>query len=182
MKKILIISIGMLMALGLTGCFKTHTYQAERKDQQLSGNRGVLVGQPPADTRTATPTRTMVETDIELQTTNEMVKNLKSKKAKSSSMKTSADADEDLIYSKNEEANIKNIPLDSFETYTVKKNDTLQKISLHFYGTTKNWMKIYKANTDKLKNPDKLIPGKVIRIPKLEKSIANVSKSDEGIK
>jgi nucleoid-associated protein YgaU len=53
----------------------------------------------------------------------------------------------------------------TFEKYTVAKNDTLQKISMKFYGTTKRWMKIYEANKDVLRGPDKLYPGQVLNIP-----------------
>jgi nucleoid-associated protein YgaU len=53
----------------------------------------------------------------------------------------------------------------SFEKYTVAKNDTLQKISNKFYGTTKRWTKIYDANKDVLRGPDKLYPGQVLNIP-----------------
>ncbi|MBL7210502.1 MAG: LysM peptidoglycan-binding domain-containing protein [Candidatus Omnitrophica bacterium] len=52
-----------------------------------------------------------------------------------------------------------------FENYTVQKGDTLQKISQKYFGTTKKWKKIFEANTDKLKGPDKIRPGQVIRIP-----------------
>ena len=48
-------------------------------------------------------------------------------------------------------------------TYVVKKGDTLQKISEHFYGTTKNWEKICKAN--KLKDCNDLEPGTKLVIP-----------------
>jgi len=51
------------------------------------------------------------------------------------------------------------------QKYTVGKNDTLQKISQKFYGTTKNWVKIYKANKDTLKTPDRVYPGQVLNIP-----------------
>ncbi|PIQ88790.1 MAG: hypothetical protein COV72_06520 [Candidatus Omnitrophica bacterium CG11_big_fil_rev_8_21_14_0_20_42_13] len=53
----------------------------------------------------------------------------------------------------------------SFKEYTVEKNDTLQKISQKFYGTTKKWKKIYDANTDTLKSPDKVYPGQKLNIP-----------------
>ena len=53
----------------------------------------------------------------------------------------------------------------SFEQYTVGKNDTLQKISKKFYGTTKKWPKIYDANKDVLRGPDKLYPGQTLKIP-----------------
>ena len=51
------------------------------------------------------------------------------------------------------------------EKYTVKKGDTLQKISKACYGTTKKWTKIYEANKDTLKGPNKIYPGQVINIP-----------------
>ncbi|MBI5145188.1 MAG: LysM peptidoglycan-binding domain-containing protein [Candidatus Omnitrophica bacterium] len=51
------------------------------------------------------------------------------------------------------------------EKYTVQKNDTLQKISQKFYGTTKKWAKIYEANKDTLKGPNKIYPGQVLDIP-----------------
>lgn len=53
----------------------------------------------------------------------------------------------------------------NFKKYTVEKNDTLQKISQKFYGTTKKWAKIYEANRDTLKTPDRVYPGKVLNIP-----------------
>lgn len=51
------------------------------------------------------------------------------------------------------------------EKYTIQKGDTLQKISQKFYGTTKKWNKIFEANKDKLKAPNKIYPGQVIDIP-----------------
>ncbi|MBI4578799.1 MAG: LysM peptidoglycan-binding domain-containing protein [Planctomycetes bacterium] len=51
-------------------------------------------------------------------------------------------------------------------TYVVRKGDTLQKISQKFYGTTKNYMKIYNANKGVLKDgPNKLPVGTKIVIP-----------------
>lgn len=53
-------------------------------------------------------------------------------------------------------------------SYTVQKGDTLQKISMKFYNTSKKWMYLYKANSDVLKGPDKLRPGQALKIPPLE--------------
>lgn len=53
----------------------------------------------------------------------------------------------------------------SARTYTVKKGDTLQKISQRFYGTTKKWRQIYEANRGVLKDPDKLTVGTKLTIP-----------------
>ncbi len=48
--------------------------------------------------------------------------------------------------------------------YTVKDNDTLQKISKEFYGSNKKWSRIYDDNKDAIKNPDRIKPGTVLKI------------------
>jgi nucleoid-associated protein YgaU len=53
----------------------------------------------------------------------------------------------------------------AMEKYTVLKNDTLQKISQKFYGTTKKWTRIFDANKEVLKAPNKIYPGQVINVP-----------------
>ena len=52
-------------------------------------------------------------------------------------------------------------------TYTVKAGDCLSKIAKQFYGSGSydNYMKIFNANTDKLKNPDTIGIGQVLVIP-----------------
>ena len=64
-----------------------------------------------------------------------------------------------------------------FEQYSVGKNDTLQKISKKFYNTTKKWPKIYEANKDILRTPDKLYPGQTLKIPK-----SKGSETEENLK
>jgi len=54
------------------------------------------------------------------------------------------------------------------KTYTVQKDDTLQKISKKLYGTYGRWYKIYQANKDKIKNPNFVRPGTVLIIPALK--------------
>ena len=51
------------------------------------------------------------------------------------------------------------------QTYTVKAGDTLSKISQQFYGDANKYMTIFDANRDKLKDPDKIHPGKQLVIP-----------------
>ena len=51
------------------------------------------------------------------------------------------------------------------QTYTVQKDDTLQKISKKIFGTYGKWYKIYEANKDKIKNPNILKPGTVLDYP-----------------
>ncbi len=50
-------------------------------------------------------------------------------------------------------------------TYEVQKGDSLSKIAKHVYGDASKWRAIFAANTDKLKDPDKIYPGQVLIIP-----------------
>jgi LysM repeat protein len=52
-----------------------------------------------------------------------------------------------------------------FQLYTVKAGDTLSKISQHFYGNASEYMKIFNANKDKLKDPDHINVGQELKIP-----------------
>jgi nucleoid-associated protein YgaU len=54
------------------------------------------------------------------------------------------------------------------QTYTVQKDDTLQKISKKLFGSYGKWYKIYEANKNKIKNPNILKPGMVLTIPSLK--------------
>lgn len=50
--------------------------------------------------------------------------------------------------------------------YVVKKGDTLQKISMKYYNTTKKWRRIYEANREVLKKgPNAVQIGMKLRIP-----------------
>jgi len=50
-------------------------------------------------------------------------------------------------------------------TYTVKAGDSLSKISKDLYGNAAEYMKIFEANRDVLKDPNKIQPGQTLRIP-----------------
>ena len=51
------------------------------------------------------------------------------------------------------------------QTYTVKPGDTLSKIAQQFYGEAGQYMKIFEANRDKLKDPNMIHPGQQLTIP-----------------
>jgi LysM repeat protein len=51
------------------------------------------------------------------------------------------------------------------KTYTVKKGDCLWRIAGRVYGNPFKWPRIYQANKDKIKNPGKIQPGQVLKIP-----------------
>jgi len=49
--------------------------------------------------------------------------------------------------------------------YTVKAGDSLSKIAKHEYGDANAWPKIFEANKDILKDPNKIFPGQKLKIP-----------------
>ena len=154
----------------LSGCVvRTYQMTKDRVDQDLtSGNRGFLMGQGVEPEQKKT-TRTVRAIEIELHSPIrfESINKAKPVQEASSIQETS---DQQvwgnrgyITQSVSGEAEVGSIL--KTEQYTVQKNDTLQKISKNFYGTTKKWNKIYEANRANLKGPDKIYPGQVLEIP-----------------
>jgi hypothetical protein len=60
-------------------------------------------------------------------------------------------------------------PLQAVRYYRVKYNpkhaETLQRISIKFYGIKEVWQLIYRANRDTIKDPDFIYPGQLLVIP-----------------
>lgn len=52
--------------------------------------------------------------------------------------------------------------------YTVQRGDNLSKIAKEQYGNAMKYPVIFEANRPMLKDPDKIYPGQVLRIPPLE--------------
>ena len=50
-------------------------------------------------------------------------------------------------------------------TYTVKSGDNLSKISKEFYGDANEYMRIFYANRDQLRDPDRIQVGQQLTIP-----------------
>lgn len=146
--------------VALSGCVaRTYNLTRDRVDQDLSsssGNRGYISGQAP-EAKERPATRTVRIFEIELGKVKKTGINCPSTAPLAASIEESPAA--------SFEETSDEIPAQSFEKYTVAKNDTLQKISKKFYGTTKKWMKIYNANKNVLRAPDKLYPGQVLNIP-----------------
>ncbi len=53
----------------------------------------------------------------------------------------------------------------SGQSYTVKSGDTLSKISKQFYGDSSEFMRIFYANRDQLRDPNKIQAGQNLVIP-----------------
>ncbi len=51
------------------------------------------------------------------------------------------------------------------QTYTVQPGDTLSKISIRFYGTSRRYMDIYNANREILSSPASIAVGQELQIP-----------------
>jgi nucleoid-associated protein YgaU len=51
--------------------------------------------------------------------------------------------------------------------YVVVSGDSLSKIAKREYGNANEWKRIYEANRDILKDPDKIYPGQRLNIPPL---------------
>jgi nucleoid-associated protein YgaU len=153
----------LFLAAGLAGCtVRTYSLTRDRIDQDLSGNRGYLAGTAPADTGERKTQRTTRVVELEIGPKARPCSAAPIKVEQSTST-TSVESRESEVTSEApvEAASEKSKMVD----YKVKKGDTLQKISQHFYGTTKKWNKIFNANKDKLSAPDKIIPGQIISIP-----------------
>ena len=171
MRKYLVLLLRLSSALVLSGCVvRTYPLTKERVDQNLAGNRGYLKGNAPAGEEKERPTtRTTQVVEIELRSP---IRFEKAPKVKSRETVPVTQAEEQLMEEGNRgyltQSTIPEVSeqaAQAFEKYTVAKGDTLQKISKKFYGTTKRWNKIYDANKDTLKAPDKIRVGQVLNIP-----------------
>lgn len=162
--------LGLGFVFALSGCVvRTYPLTRDRVDQDLAaGNRGYLKGQAPAGEvkKEKKESRTTQVVEIELRSPIKFEKMPKGKPQEiaepvAKTEEVSAQGNSGYIT----QSISPEIAQPSFEKYTVQKNDTLQKISKKFYGTTKKWTKIYEANKAILKAPDKIRPGQVLEIP-----------------
>jgi len=178
MKKAFLVLSSWFIVLGIAGCVvRTYPLTKDRIDQDLAmGNRGYLKGQMPEgqEVRERKSARTIQAIEVELHSPIKFERMPKAKVAQETTVQTTEDkqvwGNRGFISESSSpevletETAIASAPV-NLEKYTVQKNDTLQKISQKFYGTTKKWNKIYQANKDMLKGPDKIYPGQVINIP-----------------
>lgn len=174
-----VVAMGLaVVVLGTSGCvIRTYSVKKDRVDQELAGNRGYLQGSKPAgQEKERAAQREVYVTEVELGSS---VKVAKKAPAAQSDNEVAGNrgyiqeaSSEEPVAAMQEETAAKT------EKYTVQKGDTLQKISQKLYGTTRNWYKIYKANKDTMKGPDKIYPGQVINVPVLEKEPLNEPKEN----
>jgi len=150
----------------------------DRVDQNMEGNAGYISGEPqPEDRSQYRPTRKIYvleisQGDVEEETIIDTVD--ETNMNDDSTFMEYSDYDSDnFIEVSRDTASIPYIdddvedlePSASFTEYTIKKDDTLQKISKKFYDSFSKWPKIYEVNKDVIDNPDSIKPGIVIQIP-----------------
>lgn len=176
----------ILAAFILSGCVvRTYQMTRDRVDQDVSGNRGYLKGQAPAEEGTTDKKMTRVTQifEIELHSPIKFDRLSPQEKPVSPEVKPEGEAE---VFSEEAEADkqmreglsgnrgflseaitpeIQEPGAAHTEKYKVQKGDTLQKISRKFYGTTGKWTRIYDANKEILKTPNSIYPGQVIDIP-----------------
>jgi len=160
----------------LSGCVvRTYTMTKDRVDQDLSGgNKGYLQGSAPAEEKERKTTRDTQVLEVEFGPRSKV------KKQAASTEVPAAPVEEGNRGYITETAPEEVAPAPACEDYKVQKGDTLQKISEKFYGTTKKWNKIFEANKDKIKAPDKIRVGQTICVPPEGK--IEVKETNENLK
>lgn len=162
--------------LVLSGCLvRSYPLTRERVDQSLTGgNRGYLQGTPPAGSETPRKeTRTTQIIEVEL---GSPLKFERGKRFNPEESGLVSQGRPEVASQGNQEESV--VSAGNFEKYTVLKNDTLQKISKKFYGTTKKWVKIYNANKDVMKTANNVYPGQTLNIPVESKEPLNEPKEN----
>ncbi len=178
----------VILAVFAAGCgVKAQTYvmTKERVDQEAEGNGGCLSGKCEAAPAPEKKTRKVYILEVTKPLPESQVKKIEEEIQSSS---TSIDVQEEVAQevvpaSASQQRRAVVIPpiedelasLDKVEevpqgptedqSYTVLKDDTLQKIAKKFYGSFGKWYMIYEANKEVIKNPNLVKPGTVITIP-----------------
>ncbi len=170
----------LLSVFSTTGCVvRTYSVYKERADLNLnSGNRGFLAGKSnePAEVAKTTRENKVIEVEV-----FPLIKSWRkgggkpAEKGAGNAENAAGEEGESQPQAVSGEASIA-------REYKVQANDTLQKISQMFYGTMHKWKKIYEANKDQLKGPDKIKPGQVLRIPADTKSQPAAARKSEEAK
>ena len=160
MRQVLSWGLACMTAISLTGCrTATKITQLPRVDLEVEksgGNRGYLIGTAPPAGEGKT-TRQMVQADIEIPSFYKPTHNQKPVSLNVSGAAQIAPADATAA-----------APAGPYDTYVVQKGDALWSIAAkpEIYGKASAWRRIYDANRDVLKSPDKLKAGMTLKIPR----------------
>lgn len=170
---------GMIKALGLmvvvfllSSCtMKSYVQDRDRVDQRMLGNAGCIQGAcPEVDRSDVKKTRRTfvleIETkpkgvvdDFEMTETTRYETDLPSYEKPLERLSVPKESFQPVDLSPAKKGPV------TYVEYTIQEGDTLQKISKKFYDTYQRWNDIYETNKDVIPNPNRIKPGKVIRIP-----------------
>ncbi|MFH1678329.1 MAG: LysM peptidoglycan-binding domain-containing protein [Candidatus Omnitrophota bacterium] len=172
--KTLLFSLGCFVIFIVGGCVvRTYPVIKERADQDLArGNRGFLMGKKDAfGTVSDKKTRRVQVVEVEFHSIKHPIQFEAGAQPLDSAV-SEAGVESKPGFPLSDSPVIKSVIIEPVNSnamvtkkYTIKKGDTLQIISMKFYGTTKRWNEIYQANRALLKSPDSVYPGQVIEIP-----------------
>jgi nucleoid-associated protein YgaU len=164
----LLLCIGLVVLL--SGCvLRAYTETKQRVDQNLTtGNQGYLMGNPPLlDENARRQTRKTYVAEVEMASPKSTETKVAAAPVAEKFTTTTTTGNQGYMERSTEIQAEESKPVEpTMVQYTVKKGDTLQKISKHFFGTTKRWHKIYQLNESTIKNPDRIKAGMVLDIPK----------------
>ena len=171
--------IALIFVFASAGCLiRTHSVVVERPDQEIEGNRGYIEGSSLETKKREKKTRTTYIAEVEIGESVLIDDEVSVKKGALYSNTTISEASDRKVISQKQKPAKKDVKASSVsvlkedkikkaKTYVVKDGDTLEKISARpeIYGNKNKWYRIFKANEDQLKEPDKIFPGQVLKIP-----------------
>ena len=167
---------GLVGVMVVSGCVhaRTQITQMPRVDLQVTGgNRGYLVGTPPEMGPQKT-TREMFGAEVEIPSFYQPKRAGASvdvdQMAPPETEVDEAAGDEDAA------------PPSHYDTYVVQKGDSLWSIAAkpEIYGKASLWRRIFDANRNLLKSPDRVRPGMTLKIPRGDQGGEPVTYDDEG--
>lgn len=150
--------------------WRARYYQSD--DTDIWGNRGIgvggyIVGTPPGTEMSQMAVAPQMLTETELQ----MLKNEISQSLKTVQLQKEQTEELEYYISQIETqlaAYKENFEIRGGTTYIVQKNDSLWKIARKEYNDANKWPLIYRANQDKLENPNLIYAGQELHIPQLK--------------
>ena len=163
MRRIGHVMVGGFCLMLAVGCrTATKVTEVPRVDLDLGGgNRGYLIGTPPEAAALKT-TRTMVQTDIEIPSFYKPTRGTAPTSSEALAQPEPESTEAGMSASGTQQAAVR------YDTYVVQKGDTLSTIAAkpEIYGHGSRWRRIYDANRNKLKSPDRVRAGMTLKIPR----------------
>ena len=158
----------------VAGCrATTKVVEIPRVDLELAGgNRGYLIGSPPEAGELST-TRQMVETTIEVPSPYKP-KRLGGPVALEGVVSPEPET---------EAAGAPSTAPQRYDSYVVQKGESLWSIAAkpEVYGRATHWRRLFDANRDLLKSPDRLKAGMTLKVPRGGEDAGETTYDDEEI-